>query len=98
MVDSEQFDGLEEKLEFLEEMNVFFRAGYLGKGEVITAVMPDGSFMDWHWLEENDDGDVQRFDPAEFPRMVDEVIEELDSDWQDEKIRDRAEELGEKYD
>lgn len=68
------FDSLEEKLEYLEKNDVVFRAGYRGRGEVITAVLPDLTFLDWHWLESNSDGTTQFFKPTEFERMVDEVI------------------------
>lgn len=68
----EEFDNLEQKLEYLEENDITFRAGYRGLGEVFTAVFKDGMFLDFHWM---DGQKTQYFKPTEFVRVVDEILE-----------------------
>lgn len=94
----EDFNSLTEKLEYLESKGVVFRAGYRGMNEVITAVMPDGTFVDWHWLESNEDGTDQWFKPLQFEEMVDEVLEITDErGFIEEGLDDRLDELRDRY-
>jgi len=65
---------LERKLQLLENHGVTFRAAYMGYEEVFTAVYPDGTFMDYHWMESTEGKDCQFFKPTEFKRVVNETL------------------------
>ena len=79
--------GFHEKLERLEDAGVKFRAGYFGGGEVFTACFPDGTFVDFEWLETNDRGDIQFLKPTELKRVIDETLEWIEDGTLEERLK-----------
>lgn len=65
---------IKKKLRLLENKGVTFRAAYMGYDEVFTAVFPDGTFLDYHWLESTDSQDCQFIAPMQFERILNETI------------------------
>lgn len=62
------------KLQYIENKGVEFQAGYWGKEEVFIARLPDMTFIDFHWMDSNEDGTRQYFKPTEIERVVNEII------------------------
>lgn len=85
---------LKRKLQILENNGVTFRAAYMGYEEVFTAVYPDGTFMDYHWMESTDSKDCQFFNPTEFERVVDETLKYgIMYGWVDQDIQESIEQI-----
>lgn len=76
---------LRDKLELLEDDDIIFQAGYLGYGEIFTAQLPDGTFIDYHWMDTGSTEQFQYFKPTEFEKAVDETLEKAERYFENRK-------------